>query len=426
MNSSKIEHKPCMGKFRFACLCILMFLIVYSFSPMAKWQQLTTIRIAAVIIFIWALSLNNFCLKIHIGGKDADISFGKYILLNTFLLVYTTLLLLVWGKGSGYTVPNIYLNILFVSIPIFYGCKNVFHDIDEFMQALLVISLVQSVIIFASLMSPNVYSWIRTSFYYNSSFELSGQLSSMRGYALGISCFTSKGAIKLSLGLIASIYFILKRKETIKYLIMFGVISVATIAVARVGFFFSLISLVLIFYFWFVNKSRKLEKVLLSIFGLSIAVITFVRVFDVTEFISEVFWRLQVLFDQGIGLFFDSYFHGQTTVIPPLSFITFVGTGIWSGESGSGLVINADGGFFRTYFALGLIVAIIYYLLFVAIIFKGIKKIRGADRVVCILFILFIIMGEVKEPLLFEWYYQTILFIAISLYEKSATSLKKT
>lgn len=145
-----------------------------------------------------------------------------------------------------------------------------------------------------------------------------------------------------------------------------------------------------------------------------------------TDSINEIFWRLQTLLDQWTGAFFDAYFKGQSTLIPPLSLETLVGTGIWSGKSGSGLTINADGRYFRTYFALGLVGALLYYLSLLTIILQGFKKVQGNNRIVVVLFVLFIVMGEFKEPLLFDWYYQTMFFIATHLFSKSLQNKYQT
>lgn len=409
------------GFLRKIALVFLMFMFIYSFPVISSIDSVTSTRVASLIIFLWGFFSQERLFVIQIGHTNSEKSFRHYLIVSFLLLIYTSILLLLWGKGTGETVTNIFINILTFSLAFYYGCKYVFTDAEELMQIILYATLLQCLVVFASLFSEGVYSWIRTSFYANSYFELSGKLGSMRGYALGIGCFTSKGSQKMSLGIVACIYFILKKRKTTKYLLYMLVITLASTAVARTGAVYTIVALFLLLAVAIQKAPKKAQSIFAkTVFGMVLAVVI-VFVFNLQSMLENIFWRLFSLIQGGIAPFFSSYFRGEGTVIPGISIETLMGTGIWSGMSGCGLQINADGGFFRTYFALGLIVAILYYLFFLCNYFFGIRNLFGFNRTTCTLLLLFILIGEFKEPLLFDWYYQTVLFVFIYLCENRET-----
>lgn len=405
------------GFLRKIALVFLMFMFIYSFPVISSIDSVTSTRVASLIIFLWGFFSQERLFVIQIGHTNSEKSFRHYLIVSFLLLIYTSILLLFWGKGTGETVTNIFINILTFSLAFYYGCKYVFTDAEEFLNIVLYATILQSLIVFASLLNEGVYTWIRSSFYANSYFELSGKLGSMRGYALGIGCFTSKGSQKMSLGIVACIYFILKKRKTTRYLLYMLVITLASTAVARTGAVYTIVALFILLAVAIQNAPKKAQSIFAkTVFGLLLAVVL-VFVFNLQSVLENIFWRLFSLIQGGFAPFFSSYFKGEGTVIPGISIETLIGTGIWSGISGCGLQINADGGFFRTYFALGLIVAILYYLFFLCNYFFGIKNLFGFNRTTCTLLLFFILVGEFKEPLLFDWYYQTVLFVFIYLCE---------
>lgn len=398
-------------------LGVLMFMFVYSFPVIQRFGFLTSTRISSVLICIWGVFSQARFHVIMLGHTNAERIFRKYLCVNLFLLLYTTIILFVWGRGTGVTVTNIYLNILTFSVFFFYGCKSLFFDVEEFMQAILDATIIQCIIVLLSLVFPAVYSWIRTCFYSNSYFELTGKMNSMKGYALGIGCFTSKGAQKLSLGIVSCVYFILKKKHNTRYILGLILITFVSTAVARIGLVFFLVALLFILFIMIQKKPNKAQKLLLKI-GLFAFIGAFgIVVPNIRDTLMSVFWRLLSLFNGGLTAFFKAYFNGEGTVIPHISIETLVGTGICSGTSGCGLEINADGGFTRTYFALGLILAVIYYSFLAYSFKKGLKPLGWIENNTGILFVFFLTIGEFKEPLLFDWYYQTLLFTFIILSE---------
>lgn len=418
----KNESKYVKNSFlRKIVLVFLMFMFIYPFSVIPSIDTLTSTRVASIVIFLWGFFSQEKLFIIQIGNKNSEKSFRHYLLVNFLLLLYTLFLLFFWGKGTGKTVTNIFINILTFSLAFYYGSKYVFFDAEEFLSIILYATLLQSCVIFVSLLNNGFYTWIRTMFYANSYFEITGKLGSMRGYALGIGCFTSKGSQKMSLGIVACVYFILNKNRASRYLFYMLLITLASTAVARTGAVYTVVALAILLITAIQKEPKKAKGVFVKIvLGLLITV-GIIFIFGLKDLLGNVFWRLLSLLKGGLGSFFSSYFKGNETVIPGISFETLIGTGIWSGASGCGLQINADGGFFRSYFALGLVTAILYYLFFLFNYLFGIKNISYLNKTTCSLLFYFILIGEFKEPLLFDWYYQTLLFVYIYLCENVKT-----
>lgn len=423
---NSITTKSHGGIIRKIFLVVLMFMFVYSFSPFLNFQELTSTRIASVLILLWGICSSPKAFHIVIGKTAAERTFRNYLFLNIFLLLYTGFLLILWGPASGDTVTNIYINILIFSLMFYYGSKYIFHDLDELMEIILIVTLIQCTVIFSGLLSSSVNEWIREHFYANSYFEVTGKLSSMRGYALGIGCITSKGSQKLSLGIISCVYYLVKKQKNLKYLFYLVIITLASTAVSRTGFVFSALAVFYVFSISIQKNPKKAKALFQKALGVLISATIFVIVFRLQDRLSEILWRFMTLLNGGISSFFEGYFSGNETVIPELSFVTLLGTGVWSGMSGSGLMINADGGFARTYFSLGLVMAAIYYCFLLRIFIMGMKNIEKFYRYLCYLLLIFMFIGEFKEPLLFDWYYQTVFFVIVLLAEKNNLIKSKT
>lgn len=137
------------------------------------------------------------------------------------------------------------------------------------------------------------------------------------------------------------------------------------------------------------------------------------------------FKRLTNLFENGAkSEFFDGYFYGGDTKVPAISFDTLIGIGITSGTSASGIEINVDGGFARTYASLGIIVAFFYYLTLFSQLYKIIKITKNQIlKTTITFFIAIIIIGEFKEFTLFQQYMYCIFFTLLALNKKSYSSI---
>ena len=127
------------------------------------------------------------------------------------------------------------------------------------------------------------------------------------------------------------------------------------------------------------------------------------------------------MFDNGIS---EAYFKGytgeeSTNKIPPITPETIVGLGIFKGISGCGIEVQGDGGFLKNYFTMGLIVGGINYLLIFGFLRKGYKKSKFIlYRCLIIFLFVYLIIGEVKEYFVYQYYYMCFMFLILYLIEK--------
>lgn len=400
--------------FGFILKSIIVFMILFKNTPFYNYTFITSERIADAILLFYLLFISRNNSKVKKTLTTIRL-FNKYMLFQFFLLVYSAYLILKFGVISGLVISEDILNfIIFVPISV-YGLFKLINSVDELMKILLCICLFQSFVVILGMSSPAIANYIdELPFNYNGGVYWTYSKYRELGYMGGIACVAAKGAIKLSLGMISCYYFICKKQQTLRYLIMFFIVVFASTAVARTGLVIGAIILLAIIIKLAKKKSGGLY------FATTIIVVSILSIVTLVMFknntIPGVFSRLNTLFANGIyDSFLKHYFYGYTTSIPPITIETIIGTGITSGVSGRGIVINADGGFFRMYVALGLPLAIVFYCFTFDLIFKIMKKNRNNNYyILTFLFFIIFLISEFKE---YEFYsrYFFVFFIVFSL-----------
>jgi hypothetical protein len=165
---------------------------------------------------------------------------------------------------------------------------------------------------------------------------------------------------------------------------------------------------------------------------LIVAIVTGLGLFVVGEFnlhdqLEKIFTRLIQLQRRGLwDGFFESYFSVGENRIPEISIKTIIGTGIASGTSGNGVYINADGGFVRSYVSMGLILAIVNYSLIFGLLVKGIRLANDRPKIFLgVLVALLLLIGELKEPFIYKYYFMSIIFAMFVFFERDAKKITK-
>ena len=140
---------------------------------------------------------------------------------------------------------------------------------------------------------------------------------------------------------------------------------------------------------------------------------------NISRLFGSVFPRVADLFERGVyGSFLKFYFDGGDTVIPPVSWETIIGIGLVSGTSGHGITVNADGGFFRMYAAIGLPLSIVFYIILFAIVLRALSRVRNATvKTVAWFFFAMMLIGEFKEFYLYTRYLLTLYFVFLRVAE---------
>lgn len=403
---------------------ILLFFYLFDahFAGLGVPTFVTSKRVSVILILCLVLTKNRW--KKNLPSGIAGKSYIKLTILTMVVLLYSGLLRIAIGAGNGIHVFTSLLFFCLTGIVGTFALYCLFDNLDDFMRALIIVCVVQVIIICFFAFFPSIQVKFD---------ELLGVVDlnadyRRRGYMTGFACSTSRGVLRLSMGMIGCLYMgFNERKQSVKYLLLFCVIGVTATILARTGFVITFIGILLLLWRNFNYDFKLLIKVLnvlLLLIFIAVGVIVF---FDLGDELQVVFKRLIHLFENGL---YDSFLRaylgqntGSTTIIPELMKETIIGTGITSGVSGNGIVVNADGGYVRLYVALGLPMAILFYLNLFFTMLKPVFKIKE-HRVVRIymLFIIWVI-GETKEYYLMEGYAIAFYFAMLLLQQKSLKRL---
>lgn len=404
-------------------LTLICFLFLYSF-------QVPGLKIGTVMPIVGILTI--YAVYAHVKGfyeKDNSRTskmVRSYWIWNVFLLIYVFSLLQINGSGKGTTPLMDYTQMLII-LPVFYiSGKAIFRDAEELMKILYLGVILQTIIILAALVLPALsiaLFMLIPEGGYNSEHFGGIDMIFQYGYHIGLGVFTSAGSIKMAIGQVGACFYLSKSRgsKLFFHLIVFLLISVATSIVSRTGLLISIVGLLVVFFVKSRQKGHNAFK-----FGVLITILLIIGYFVSIKFINasfieDTFTRIMVLNERGAK---DTYFAGYTgevgdNVIPPLTNETLIGLGITYGVSGNNITTYTDGGFMRNYSAMGLIVAIINYLLIFLFFLKQYKANKDVVFKGSILFMFFaFIIGEFKESYTYYISPMCFFFLAFYLMEK--------
>lgn len=382
-------------------MTLLMFLYIYefNFSVFSLPTLLTSRRIAVVILVFYTFFIKRGESRINLLSSVKLIN--KYIFFLTGLLIFGCFLIVFIGRGTGTHITDCLIRLLLFGIVPIYCFSRVFSNVDEFMRVILYATLIQAIIIVICLINP---VW---SLALDNVFVVEDQAVRVEryrlGYAGGLACITAPGCLRFSMGLIACLYFCLKKK-TLIYMVLFFFLGFVATMIARTGLFLSSVGLLILIW-----QSMRFDhvsslKMILIILVTSFLLIFFMKYIDITEYFG--FDRLLDLFyGTGGKDFKEGYFNGNDTSYPSLSDNLFVGNGIISGIGDDGVRVNVDGGYIRVFSALGFSCCLIFYLVTFGFLIKLMHCCQNKTLQNTLLyFILIILLGEFKEFTLFEQY----------------------
>lgn len=398
---------------------VLLFFFIYSFhlSYFGIPDEIHTGRIAVILSVILAVVSGN---KKNLNKRTTGWkSFKSIINVHVFLLFYSVILIMLWGMGTGQHVITFIVNMfLFCFVPI-YTFVLIFDSVDDFAHAILGATIIQSLFVAGSLIDPSFRAAIDLIF---NNFARNESLR--ESYAGGLACISAPGAIKFSMGLMACFYFILKQGK-LKYYFLYFYLSLLCAMIARTGLILSLVGILLLFIFNIlvvknVGRSIKTLLAIFALFYISILIISSSQLNVLTSGAIDVYLNKFVALENGgTANWMDKYFDGTTTVIPPISFETIIGTGMIDGISGNGIKINADGGFFRLYAAYGLLIAIFFYLFLLIQLLRCAHNTKQKYIMYTLLLLTsYIIIGEFKEFVVYGIYILVIFYVLAILGQK--------
>lgn len=425
MRSKKEDKFSPVGIAKLLVKSILMFLFIYdiNLSLFGLPTFLTTRRLVVIGLLFYILISKGLNRTFSPRGFGICWNpFYKIMLFQFFILVYSLLLLIVVGKGTGdHMIGSSFRLLLLGFFPVFIF-KEVFENVDDFMRSILLATLLQSGFVIYCLIDPLFGVMLDSTFSLDEDYVQDHRI----GYAGGLNCITAPGCLKFSMGLVAAVYFCIKHKTLIWYAI-FIFLSVIATMIARTGLLLSICGLLIILFEGFQHGSSKM--IIRIIFPLSIVGI-FLLYFVLSGGFDDLFdfKRLQMLTDGGEGQnrFFKEYFEGDDIHIPPLSIDTLIGLGITSGVSASGIQVITDGGFLKVYASVGIIFCILFYINYFVESIKIKNHIKDSFvRNTLTYFLMVIVLGEFKEVAIYSQYMVSFYFTTVALYEKSIKRKKQ-
>lgn len=386
---------------RTAVLSILYFLFLYAF-------QLPGLPFGSVIPVLGLLAIYTGYefIRGNIGKEKTRVSkmVRTYWFWNVFILVYVSCILQIYGSGDGITPLNGYKQMLVILPLIFISGRLVFRNLEELMKALYLGVIIQSLIILLALFIPAVQLFLFMLIpegSYNTDFFGGVDVMNQSGYHIGLGVFTSAGSLKMAIGQIGACYYLIKSRglKLFYHLVLYLLIAISTSMVARTGLIISLVGLLCVFWVKRRQSGVRALKFVLLIFIVPLISYYVITVFLPSSFLGDTFQRIIDTAEDGIDSWIIGY-SGESghNSIPPISPETIVGMGITYGVSGTGITTITDGGFLRNYSAMGLIVAIINYLIIGSFFIMQFKAVKTYEYKGVILFMLFILLiGEFKE-----------------------------
>ena len=380
---------------------VLIFLFLYEFN-LSSWglpTVFTSRRIAVLAALICVVFIGRGKLVFREYMRGASYSYKKIMLLQAFLLFYSGMLIIVIGRGEGDHIFYILIRFFYMVGVGVFAFHGLFADKDEFLKCILYATMVQVGFILLFVLFPQLQA--ACDLFTGESLTNAGL--SQRGYRTGFACSTSMGVLKMTPALGSCIYFYLKNKNSGNvYMICLLLITVSATIVARTGLLMGMIAVLVILIGSGKAKTGGAFKALSAVLIVLVVAMFIIYALNLDDLFAGAFERLIRLRDEGIyGDFFSIYFgqiEGSKTIVPPITIKTIIGTGITSGISGNGVAVNVDGGYVRMYVAVGLPLAILFYLIIIKNLIKPIRNLKNAAFMFLMIYMfIYLLLGEFKE-----------------------------
>lgn len=388
---------------------VVTFFYIYqvNFTFLGMPAALHSRRIAAIILITCGIVASSKTNKQKHPSGAFKKNLKKYIYLCVFLTIFSFLQLRVIGKVEGVHLFDAMLNIALFGLPVYWALIKIYSCLDDLMHVLIIVTAIQTVIIILCLSNDSFAALMDLTFNFSEKDEGNSFLRS--SYAGGIGCIAAPGAILYSLGLFASSYlYVIKRK--LYYLLIFTVFAIVSTMIARTGLLFDIICILYI-----LKEGKSLKKaVSFAIPGVVVLLIGFSIISTNSKegFLDDRYKRYISLKEEGLReSFFEGYFKDDETYYPSLSLETLFGTGMLYGKSGRGDIVHVDGGPLRIYSAVGILLAIIVYIVIINILLNTSKVVHYNTRSYFLYaFSIILLVADFKEPTFFTVWPMPIFF----------------
>lgn len=391
----------------------LLFFYLYqsNLAFMGVPEQLHSMRLAAVGFLIYAI------IKL-ISGQSSFVrnsypkSFNRIVNIYIYLFIFSLFLFIIYGIGDGENLLIVLLNYILFGLPVLWAFTIIYNSLDEFMFILFCVGVVQSVIVLSCILYPPLSYFLDATFNLSANDNFASFVELRENYAGGLGCITSSGVVKFVTGIIASIYLYLKSNKHTYLLSCLAMMFISTM-IARTGLLFAFLSIGFLIYAKMSSKSFTRFAIGIGFVFVLANIVS--AGFNMDELFADRFLRYSEIKEDKGAHFLDNYFHHETTSIPELGSNLFLGCGMISGKSRDGVIVNVDGGYLRLYSAAGLVVCLIFYYILIKNMIKVARtRPNQYERVVFLLLVICLLIGEFKEPIMLTTW--PIVFFGISTF----------
>jgi hypothetical protein len=385
-----------------ALIFFLIYDIGFSFA-----QSITSGR----FVFLGLCLFYFFRYKNFRVNKDAFLFFAVLLILNIVAIFQ-----FINSDDFKQSSRLIWFTIYSIITP--FLLLKIFKDKIDFLNAFFIATTIQSIITIGSFLNPEFKQFIL------SAIVVGGNDIKDGFRAIG---FTSASGAAFSVIQFCGVFsglMLLKytRDNLIKsiFILIFIVIGLlSTLIIGRTGLLCSIIAII---YFLLINFNLK-KVILYSVITFIISQINFINLLEnqtegIDGFNIEFFKNW---IEDGFILKNNNTVEAISRMpIPPLSLNTIVGTGeVFDAEKS----VNASGhdsGYIQTYFSLGFVFAIVFYVSYFLFLIR-ITKLKNLLILLFLIFILFVV--EFKEPFIFKYILPFYILTLTVLYDKERNVL---
>lgn len=294
----------------------------------------------------------------------------------------------------------IHLVTLFLMLIIYPTLlRGVFRNVTEFIQCQWKICLFQAVVVLLGRLFLPIRLFVFKYTAYGDGRLLDGVRQGLR--SVGIDLVGAAGSMVLFAGIMCGVYLFYQSKDRHeKKHIVFGwmCIMAALLFVGRTGLYFGGIVILGVVFYGIFKHDKSVRWLFLGM----VAIVSGCLFYDVLSPNSSwMRWIMEIGNLFGDNKTIDVLLNKMN--IPPLTYETFFGTGMVSGKTTSGLVLNHDAGYVRAYSSIGVLGSILFYGLIYCFYFSLIRKVKSAqNKWIYSVFLLVLVIAEMKEPFLWK------------------------
>ena len=419
LNKKKVIAKRTLGSYLFRTIILFFYLFevqVINTSSLFSSRKIIFVSFCILIPFM-SRQLHEFRIFLQ---KDKYIK--ELCALQIIIIIYAYFLSLYWSNKAGSSMMPYLISFLLyvcIGVPLFYVF---FKDTNEFLNCLIGACVLQAIITILQYTSLDFRIFLHSTFVdvHNTSYLKTGR-------AVGLSAGGATLSLYFFVGMLACVYFIFLKKNNSIYLFIYGLLLVTSILAGTTGFIMGIVLLVLLLY-RLVLKVQVKKIVNFLLIGTILLIIFFQFYHNDSILRTNAFensfnkiWE-QFFEEESIGTL-EHIAYNQITA--PISAETIVGTSIYKGTTVNGTVSTSDSGYVRTYFGIGLIAAIIFYINVFIQMYKEMRFTTDKNiRWLLLFYIISIFITEYKEPFIFKCVMPFVFFLWCVLLRKE-TDIKE-